>query len=63
VIGKRECCALAETPVRLLTLSRESYLRLRLDLPQVALALQEGILRDLASVVRTWLPEVGRGAS
>lgn len=63
VIGKRECCAVAETPVRLLTLSRESYLRLRLDLPQVALALQEGVLRDLANVVRSWLPELGRDAS
>ena len=62
VIGRRECSAIAQTPVRLLTLTRESYLRLRLDLPQVALVLQEGILRDLANVVRASLPELGRVA-
>jgi CRP-like cAMP-binding protein len=51
-IGNRECDAIAENPVVLLVLSRESYLRLRSDAPDVALALQEGILRDFAGVVR-----------
>ncbi len=60
VIGRRECSAIAQTPVRVLTLTRESYLRLRLEQPQVALVLQEGILRDLANVVRTSLPEFVR---
>ncbi len=60
VIGRRECAAIAQTTVRVLTLTRESYLRLRLEQPQAALVLQEGILRDLANVVRTALPELGR---
>ncbi len=60
VIGRRECSAIAQTPVRVLTLTRESYLRLRLEQPQVALVLQEGILRDLANVVRASLPEFVR---
>lgn len=55
VIGRRECSALAQTPVRLLELSRESYLRLRLDLPRAALALQEGIVRNLSDTVRASL--------
>ena len=60
LIGRRECAAIAQTPLRVLTLTRESYLRLRLEAPQVALVLQEGILRDLANVVRASLPELGR---
>ena len=60
VIGRRECSAIAQTPVRLLTLTRESYSRLRLEQPQVALVLQEEILRDLANVVRASLPELVR---
>ncbi len=60
VIGRRECAAIAQTPVRVLTLTRESDLRLRLEQPQAALVLQEGILRDPAKVVRTALPELGR---
>ena len=60
VIGRRECSAIAQTPVRVLTLTRESYSRLRLEQPQVALVLQEEILRDLANVVRASLPELVR---
>lgn len=60
VIGRRECSAIAQTPVRVFTLTRESYLRLRLEQPQVALVLQEGILRELAHVVRASLPEFVR---
>ena len=52
VIGDRACDAVASEPTRLLGLSREAYLRLRGDYPHVALALQEGILRDFASLVR-----------
>jgi CRP-like cAMP-binding protein len=51
-IGNRECDAIAETPLALLVLSRESYLRLRSDAPQLALDLQEAILREFAGVVR-----------
>ncbi len=60
VIGRRECAAIAQTAVRVLTLTRESYLRLRLEQPQAALGLQEGILRDLANLVRAALPELRR---
>ena len=51
-IGNRECDAIAETPMALLVLSRESYLRLRSDALQLALDLQEAILREFAGVVR-----------
>ncbi|MFQ5514822.1 MAG: cyclic nucleotide-binding domain-containing protein [Myxococcota bacterium] len=61
VIGNRECDALCEEPVRLLVLSRESYVRLRSDHPQLALDLQEAILCELARVVRSVLP--GEGSS
>jgi len=51
-IGNRECDAIAENPVLLLVLSRESYLRLRSDAPQLALGLQEAVLREFANYVR-----------
>jgi CRP-like cAMP-binding protein len=51
-IGTRECDAVAEEPTRVLALSREGYLRMRADDPAIALRLQEGILRSLASAVR-----------
>jgi len=49
-IGKRGCSAYARGKLSALRLSRESYLRLRADYPQSALALQEGILRTFANV-------------
>ena len=49
-IGKRGCSASAHGPMLALRLSRESYLRLRADYPQSALALQEGILRTFTNV-------------
>ena len=49
-IGKRACSAYARGQMSALRLSRESYLRLRADCPQSALALQEGILRTFANV-------------
>jgi CRP-like cAMP-binding protein len=49
-IGKRGCSAYAHGALVTLRLSRESYLRLRAEFPQAALALQEGILRTFASV-------------
>jgi CRP-like cAMP-binding protein len=51
-IGKRECTVAGATSVRLLTLSREAYLRLRDDLPALALRLQEAILRSFSNLVR-----------
>lgn len=47
-IGERACTARARDTVSILKLSRESYLRLRADYPYVALALQEGIVKNLA---------------
>ncbi|MBW2280136.1 MAG: cyclic nucleotide-binding domain-containing protein [Deltaproteobacteria bacterium] len=58
VIGHRECEAAAEGPVEVLSLTRESYLRLRADYPSVALDLQEGILRHLGAALRDLLPNV-----
>ena len=63
LIGRRECTAVSETPVRLLSLSRENYLRFRSDMPTVALALQEGILRELTRLVRLSLGDLRRGGT
>ena len=60
VLGPRECDAIAEGSTRILTLTRESYMRLRSDEPQIALALQESLLRDFAGSVRASLPAVIR---
>ena len=57
LIGKHECTAEAHGPVSVRVLSRESYLRLRADHPQVALDLQEGILRGLSGALRSYLEE------
>ena len=51
-IGKRECDVVGVTTTRLLSLSRESYQRLREDLPALSLRLQEAIVRSLSSLVR-----------
>ncbi|MFI5316254.1 MAG: cyclic nucleotide-binding domain-containing protein [Myxococcota bacterium] len=51
-VGVRECEASGATSTRLLALTREGYLRLRADLPALALRLQEAILRSFASLVR-----------
>jgi len=61
-IGKRECDAVCATPTRVMTLTREGYLRLREDLPGLALRLQEAVLRSFASLVRGVVGE-SRGAS
>ena len=55
-IGKRACDARASSPIRVRKLTRESYLRLSVDCPPVALALLEGILRSFASTVHRALP-------
>jgi len=54
-VGRRECDAVAIEPTSVLCLSRESYLRLRADLPALALQLEEAILRSFASLVRNIL--------
>jgi CRP-like cAMP-binding protein len=51
-IGKRECEVVGATATRLLLLTREGYLRLRDDLPPLALRLQEAILRSFSALVR-----------
>ena len=52
-IGRRECEIIgATTTTRLQTLTREGYLRLRDDLPALALRLQEAILRSFSQLVR-----------
>ncbi len=56
-IGNRTCAAYALGAVSLLELSREAYHRLRGDHPQVALALQEGLMRGFAETTRQLLPE------
>ena len=56
-IGRRECDALALHGTRLLSLSREGYLRLRADSPSAALALQEAIGRVFSAHVRNALGE------
>ncbi len=55
-IGQRACAAYAKGSVSVLKLSREAYLRLRGDYPQIALTLQEGILSSFAETVREVLP-------
>jgi len=55
LVGNRMCAAFADGPVRVLSLGRESYLRLRSDLPRVALCLQEAIVHHFASDVRQLL--------
>lgn len=54
-IGARECSARAVKPSRVLCMSRESYLRLRLDRPSLALELQESVVRELAASLRVAL--------
>ena len=51
-IGRRECEAMAATPLRVMSLTREQYLRLREELPGLALCLQEAVLRSFAALVR-----------
>jgi CRP-like cAMP-binding protein len=58
LIGRRECDAIADADTRVLLLSRESYLRLRIDRPDIALVLQEALLRSFAQDVRAFLPEL-----
>ncbi len=54
-IGARQCDAIAEDGVTVLTLSREAYLRLRGEAPAIALAVQESILRRFTGTVRAVL--------
>ena len=52
VVGTRACEARAQGPARVYALGRESYLRMRSDDPELALVLQEAILRALAQDLR-----------
>lgn len=61
-IGKRECDAFAEGLARVFVLPLEGYLRLRMERPDVALALQEALLRTLSGDVRAFLPEYSGGS-
>jgi CRP-like cAMP-binding protein len=62
-IGARQCDAIAEDDVSLLALSREAYLRLRVDAPSLALAVQESILRRFTTSVRAVLDVARNGAT
>jgi CRP-like cAMP-binding protein len=55
VVGTRACEARAQGPARVYALGRESYLRMRSDDPELALLLQEAILRELAQDLRAVL--------
>jgi CRP-like cAMP-binding protein len=61
-IGRRECAAIAHDDTRLLSLSREAYLRLRREAPALALELSESILRSFTAGVRAFLPALARGS-
>jgi CRP-like cAMP-binding protein len=51
-VGRRACDAIAAEDVRALSLSRSAYTQLRADFPAIALALQDGLLREIAACVR-----------
>jgi CRP-like cAMP-binding protein len=51
-VGRRECEVSSATATKLLSLTRERYVRLREDLPALALRLQEAILRNFSTLVR-----------
>ncbi|HTO70801.1 MAG TPA: cyclic nucleotide-binding domain-containing protein [Myxococcota bacterium] len=51
-VGRRECDVVGATATKLLSLTREGYVRLRDDLPALALRLQEAILRSFSNLVR-----------
>jgi len=51
-VGRRECDAAGAVPTKLLSLSRERYVRLREDVPALALRLQEAVLRSFSLLVR-----------
>ncbi len=53
--GARRCAALAAETTHLLVLTRASYFRLRSDYPALALALQEGIVRQFSGDVHVLL--------
>ncbi|MFQ5696950.1 MAG: cyclic nucleotide-binding domain-containing protein [Myxococcota bacterium] len=55
VIGRRPVSARAEEPCVLWILDRPSYHRLRSDAPEIALSLQEAILRDFSRAVEALL--------
>ena len=57
-IGQRECTATAVTAGTVLVLTRAAYLRLRSDLPRVALALQESVIREIAGPLRASLGDL-----
>ena len=54
-VRKRAVSAEAQDDVKLLSLSRESYWRLRSDYPNLALSLQEGLLSRLADDLEEFL--------
>ena len=58
VVGSRECSAIAAEASRVLSLDRASYHRLRVDAPDIALSLQEALIRDFAGAVRETLDEL-----
>src|SRR5262249_47620360 len=52
-IGRRECDAVCAAPTRVMSLTRENYLRLLEDVPGLSLPLEEAVLRSFATLVRS----------
>ena len=51
-IGNRQCDARARNPVFLLVLTRESYMRLSSEAPELAFGIQAALMREFAAAVR-----------
>lgn len=62
VVGQREVEARAEEACELFALDRPAYHRLRSDAPEIALSLQEAILRDFSRSVAALLESPGEAS-
>ncbi len=51
VVGRRRCDILAASDVRLLTMERATYVRIKGDAPALALAIQEAVLSAFARAI------------
>ncbi len=59
VVGRRRCDILAASDVRVLTMERATYVRIKSDAPALALAVQEAVLSAFARAIGTaGIPEM-----
>ncbi len=59
VVGRRRCDILAASDVRVLTMERATYVRIKSDAPALALAVQEAVLTAFARAIGTaGIPEM-----